>query len=180
MLRYAIGTFSDTFITTVGIDYKYKYINLDNQRVRLEIWDTAGQERFKAITRSYLRGAQGILCVYDVTDHVSFVHVENWMKQIKQFAGRQVDIVMVGNKCDLDERRAVSYEEGQKAAQKNGIEFFECSAKKEIRVDAAFEHLARKVLATQKKAEADGASSGGRGPRAPVNMNQRNNKKGCC
>lgn len=138
MLRYAIGTFSDTFITTVGIDYKYKYINLDSQRVRLEIWDTAGQERFKAITRSYLRGAQGILCVYDVTDHVSYVHVENWMKQIKQFAGRQVDIVMVGNKCDLEDRRAVTYEEGEKAAALNNIKFFECSAKKEIRVDEAF------------------------------------------
>jgi small GTP-binding protein len=97
----------------VGIDYKYKFIEIDGKKVRLEIWDTAGQERFKAITRSYLRGAQGILCVYDVTDSNSYEHVSSWMLQIKQYADLKVVKVLVGNKCDLEQRRAVKYEDGQ-------------------------------------------------------------------
>ena len=86
MLRYAQDMFSPTFITTVGIDYKYKFVTIDGKKIRLEIWDTAGQERFKAITRSYLRGAQGILLTYDVTDRKSFLHVDHWMSQIMQYA----------------------------------------------------------------------------------------------
>ena len=133
MLRYAQGTFSETFITTVGIDYKYKFIEIDGKKVRLEIWDTAGQERFKAITRSYLRGAQGILCVYDVTDSNSYDHVSSWMLQIKQYADLKVVKVLVGNKCDLEQRRAVKLEDGQNLAKKSDdIPFFECSAKQEI------------------------------------------------
>jgi len=97
----------------VGIDYKYKFIEIDGKKVRLEIWDTAGQERFKAITRSYLRGAQGILCVYDVTDSNSYEHVSSWMLQIKQYADLKVVKVLVGNKCDLEQRRAVKFEDGQ-------------------------------------------------------------------
>jgi len=147
MLRYAQGTFCETFITTVGIDYKYKFIEIAGKKVRLEIWDTAGQERFKAITRSYLRGAQGILCVYDVTDTDSFDHVSNWMLQIKQYADLKVEKVLVGNKCDLTGRRAVTTEDGRSLADKSDqIPFFECSAKTETNVQEAFETLARKVL----------------------------------
>ena len=97
----------------VGIDYKYKFIEIDGKKVRLEIWDTAGQERFKAITRSYLRGAQGILCVYDVTDSNSYEHVSSWMLQIKQYADLKVVKVLVGNKCDPEQRRTVKHEDGQ-------------------------------------------------------------------
>lgn len=147
MLRYAQGTFSETFITTVGIDYKYKFIEIDGKKVRLEIWDTAGQERFKAITRSYLRGAQGILCVYDVTDPASFDHVSNWMLQIKQYADLKVEKVLIGNKCDLTSRRAVTEEDGRQLAERSDrIPFFECSAKQETNVKEAFETLASKVL----------------------------------
>merc|ERR1719218_397177 len=151
MLRYAQGTFSETFITTVGIDYKYKFIEIDGKKVRLEIWDTAGQERFKAITRSYLRGAQGILCVYDVTDANSYDHVTNWMLQIKQYADLKVEKVLVGNKCDMTNKRAVTETDGQELARKNdNIPFFETSAKAGINVNTAFETLATTIL--QKKA----------------------------
>lgn len=154
MLRYAQGTFSETFITTVGIDYKYKFIEIDGKKVRLEIWDTAGQERFKAITRSYLRGAQGILCVYDVTDSNSYEHVSSWMLQIKQYADLKVVKVLVGNKCDLEQRRAVKFEDGKSlAAKSDEIPFFECSAKQETNVKEAFETLARLVLKKIDKSE---------------------------
>ena len=178
MLRYAQGTFSETFITTVGIDYKYKFIEIDGKKVRLEIWDTAGQERFKAITRSYLRGAQGILCVYDVTDSNSYDHVSSWMLQIKQYADLKVVKVLVGNKCDLEQRRAVKLEDGQNLAKKSDdIPFFECSAKQETNVKEAFETLAREVLKKIDRAEPAKPAGGVR-----VNEPQAGggSKQGCC
>mmetsp|Transcript_46959 Transcript_46959/g.69514 ORF Transcript_46959/g.69514 Transcript_46959/m.69514 type:complete len:204 (-) Transcript_46959:134-745(-) len=178
MLRYAQGTFSETFITTVGIDYKYKFIEIDGKKVRLEIWDTAGQERFKAITRSYLRGAQGILCVYDVTDSNSYEHVSSWMLQIKQYADLKVVKVLVGNKCDLEQRRAVKFEDGQNLAKKSDdIPFFECSAKQETNVKEAFETLAREVLKKNDRAE-PAKSSGVKVTDQPSNNNGQ--QKGCC
>ena len=97
----------------VGIDYKYKFIEIDGKNVRLEIWDTAGKERFKTITPSFLRGCQGILFVYDVTDSNSYEHVSSWMLQIKQYADLKVVKVLVGNKCDPEQRRTVKHEDGQ-------------------------------------------------------------------
>jgi Ras family len=84
LLRYASDHFSQTFITTIGIDFKIKNIDLDSKRIKLQIWDTAGQERFRTITTSYFRGAQGILLVYDVTDKKSFQSIRNWVAQIQQ------------------------------------------------------------------------------------------------
>ena len=83
LLRYANDSFSPTFITTIGIDFKIKQIHLDGKDIKLQIWDTAGQERFRTITTSYFRGAQGILLVYDVTDRGSFENIRNWVSQIQ-------------------------------------------------------------------------------------------------
>jgi len=83
LLRYANEAFSPTFITTIGIDFKIKNIQLGNKRIKLQIWDTAGQERFRTITTSYFRGAQGILLVYDVTDRATFLSIRNWVQQIQ-------------------------------------------------------------------------------------------------
>jgi Ras-related protein Rab-8A len=83
LLRYANEAFSPTFITTIGIDFKIKNIQLGGKRIKLQIWDTAGQERFRTITTSYFRGAQGILLVYDVTDRTTFLSIRNWVQQIQ-------------------------------------------------------------------------------------------------
>ena len=96
LLRYANDSFSPTFITTIGIDFKIKNIDVDGKRVKLQIWDTAGQERFRTITTSYFRGAQGILLVYDVTDRRSFESIRNWISQIQQHADVHVNKILVG------------------------------------------------------------------------------------
>ena len=83
LLRYANDSFSPTFITTIGIDFKIKNIQLEGKRIKLQIWDTAGQERFRTITTSYFRGATGILLVYDVTDRQTFTSIRNWVAQIQ-------------------------------------------------------------------------------------------------
>ncbi|KAJ8605746.1 hypothetical protein CTAYLR_008475 [Chrysophaeum taylorii] len=147
LLRYANDTFSSTFITTIGIDFKIKTIDLDGKRVKLQIWDTAGQEQFRTITRSYFRGAQGIVLVYDITDRGTFNSVRSWMAQINDHADAQVNRVLIGNKADFETARQVSTEEGQRLADEYGVKFFETSAKNDVNVTECFTTIAREAKA---------------------------------
>lgn len=180
LLRYANDSFSSTFITTIGIDFKIKNVEIDGTRIKLQIWDTAGQERFRTITTSYFRGAQGILLVYDVTDRRSFESIRNWISQIQQHADVHVNKILVGNKCDMLDDKVISTEEGQKLAQEFGIPFWECSAKTDINVDASFQGLA---AAVKDRLVADGVG----GPANKQGLNLKPGqpgaagaKKGCC
>jgi len=178
LLRYANDSFSPTFITTIGIDFKIKNVKVDDKRIKLQIWDTAGQERFRTITTSYFRGAQGILLVYDVCDRRSFESIRNWVSQIQQHADVHVNKLLVGNKCDMLDEKVVSTEEGKKLAKEFGIEFFECSAKNNINVEEAFMSIARGVK-NRLLREGGGGPSGVKG----MNLKGANapaNKKGCC
>lgn len=102
LLRYSDDSFTSSFITTIGIDFKIKSITIGESKVKLQIWDTAGQERFRTITTAYYRGAMGILLVYDVAEESSFSNVRNWMRQIEQNAAENVNRILIGNKCDVD------------------------------------------------------------------------------
>ncbi|KAL2663221.1 hypothetical protein AAZV13_02G084400 [Glycine max] len=126
LLRFSDGSFTTSFITTIGIDFKIRTIELDGKRIKLQIWDTAGQERFRTITTAYYRGAMGILLVYDVTDEASFNNIRNWIRNIEQHASDNVNKILVGNKADMDEsKRAVPTSKGQALADEYGIKFFE-------------------------------------------------------
>ncbi|KAG2389060.1 hypothetical protein C9374_014460 [Naegleria lovaniensis] len=129
LLRFSDDTFTTNFITTIGIDFKIRTIELDGKRVKLQIWDTAGQERFRTITTAYYRGAMGIMLTYDVTDEQSFLNIRNWMKNIEEHAADNVNKMLIGNKCDLIEKRVVEVERGQQLAKSYGIPFMETSAK---------------------------------------------------
>lgn len=147
LLRFAEDSFTSSFITTIGIDFKIKKVLIDGKWVKLQIWDTAGQERFRTITSAYYRGAMGILLVYDVTDEASFTNIRNWMKNIEQHASDNVVKVLVGNKSDMDEsKRAVSYSRGQALADEFKLQFFETSAKNNINVDQVFQSIARDIM----------------------------------
>ena len=93
LLRFSDDSFTTSFITTIGIDFKIKKLALDGKCCKLQIWDTAGQERFRTITNAYYRGAMGILLVYDVTDEGSFANIRNWMRNIEQNASDSVNKV---------------------------------------------------------------------------------------
>lgn len=178
LLRYANDHFSQTFITTIGIDFKIKNIDLDQKRIKLQIWDTAGQERFRTITTSYFRGAQGILLVYDVTDKKSFQSIRNWVGQIQQYADVHVNKILIGNKCDIADERVVSTEDGAQLAAEYGIQFFETSAKNDINVEKGFITIAREV---KNRLMADGGSGGTAKDKGAVPISAKPVKKsGCC
>jgi small GTP-binding protein len=142
LMRYAVDTFSPTYISTIGIDFKIKSIVIDNSKVKLQIWDTAGQERFRTITTSYYRGSHGVFIVYDVTDRESFSNIEKWLADINRLAPPEIAKILVGNKSDLADRRVVSTKDGQDLANKYNIKFFETSAKVGTNVNKTFEILA--------------------------------------
>ncbi|KAL0074637.1 ras family-domain-containing protein [Phycomyces blakesleeanus] len=145
LLRFSDDSFTPSFITTIGIDFKIRTIELDGKRIKLQIWDTAGQERFRTITTAYYRGAMGILLVYDVTDERSFANVRNWFSNIEQHASEGVNKILIGNKCDMVEKRVIAEEQGQELATELGIRFMETSAKANIGVEEAFFDLARDI-----------------------------------
>ena len=112
----------------------------------MQIWDTAGQERFKNITASYYKGGNGILVVYDITDRESFENLNSWLIEIEKNANKNVYKLLIGNKCDLEEKRKVSYQEGKDFAASNGMQFIETSAKADTKVKDAFELLTQEII----------------------------------
>ena len=132
--------------------------------MKLQIWDTAGQERFRTITTSYFRGAQGILLVYEVCDLSSFNAIKQWVEEISANADKQVNKILIGNKCDVDDSmRAVTRAQGEQLAKEYGMAFFETSAKKDIGVADAFSSIARQVVLRLSKDGAGGPRGGGGG-----------------
>uniref|UniRef100_A0A3P9P7X8 Ras-related protein SEC4 n=1 Tax=Poecilia reticulata TaxID=8081 RepID=A0A3P9P7X8_POERE len=128
-----------------GIDFKIRTIELDGKKIKLQIWDTAGQERFRTITTAYYRGAMGIMLVYDITNEKSFDNIKNWIRNIEEHASSDVEKMVLGNKCDINDKRQVSKDRGEKLALEYGIKFMETSAKANINVENAFLTLARDI-----------------------------------
>ena len=146
LLRFVDNQWSDLFVPTIGVDFKIRTMEIDNKNVKLQIWDTAGQERFKNITASYYRGAHGIFVVYDISDTVSFKNINNWLIEIEKNANKNVYKILVGNKCDLEDKRTVSYQQGKELAETYGMQFIETSAKSNTNVDEAFHLLGKEVM----------------------------------
>jgi len=146
-LRFVDDIWNDTFVPTIGVDFKIKTFEIDSKKIKMQIWDTAGQERFKNIIASYYRGAHGILLLYDVTDKDSFKNLSNWLIEIEKNASKNVLKVLIGNKCDLEEKRVISINQGKEFADTYGLKYIETSAKKNLNVTEAFETLGRELMA---------------------------------
>ncbi|KAM4619523.1 ras-related protein Rab-8B-like isoform 1-T1 [Polymixia lowei] len=116
LFRFSEDAFNTTFISTIGIDFKIRTIELNGKRVKLQIWDTAGQERFRTITTAYYRGAMGIMLVYDICNEKSFENIKNWIRNIEEHASSDVEKMILGNKCDMTDRRQVSKDRGEKVS----------------------------------------------------------------
>ena len=116
--RYAKNQYGGVYMTTVGIDFQDKIIEIEDKKVKLQIWNSAGQDRFRNIPKNYLESTQGFLLVYDITDKESFEKLDFWMELIKNNSQKNIKLVLVGNNCDLSDKRQVSIEEGEAFAKK--------------------------------------------------------------
>jgi Ras-related protein Rab-1A len=167
-LPAADDTYTESYISTIGVDFKIRTIELDGKTIKLQIWDTAGQERFRTITSSYYRGAHGIIIVYDITDRDSFDNVKQWLNEIDRYACENVNKLLVGNKSDLDSKRQVDFDEAKAFADERGIPFLETSAKSATNVEKAFLTMAgeiknRMAMVPSQDEAAKGAVSVGKG-----------------
>jgi len=158
LLRFADNSWTDTHISTIGVDFKIKTLEIDGKTVKLQIWDTAGQERFRTITSSYYRGAQGIILVYDCTDKESFNNVKQWIGEIERYACENVNKLLVGNKADLADERQVDTNVAKEFAESYGIPFIETSAKTSYNVEKCFVQMAaaiKKRMSSQSSSKSD-------------------------
>ncbi|GFW01357.1 ras-related protein Rab-14 [Trichonephila clavipes] len=130
---------------TIGVEFGTRIIEVCGQKIKLQIWDTAGQERFRAVTRSYYRGAAGALMVYDITRRSTYNHLSSWLTDARNLTNPNTVIFLIGNKCDLDAQRDVTYEEAKQFADENGLMFVEASAKTGENVEEAFLETAKKI-----------------------------------
>ncbi|CAK93535.1 unnamed protein product (macronuclear) [Paramecium tetraurelia] len=142
--RFCENQYTQSFVSTIGIDFKFRDLEVEGKLMRLQIWDTAGQERFRTITSTYFKGAMGVILVYAVNNLESFQNIQNWMNQVKQNACESVIVVLVANKSDLNDR-VVQYEQGKNLADSYGIKFFETSAKEGINIIDTFQCISKQI-----------------------------------
>ncbi|CAL8274150.1 unnamed protein product [Lota lota] len=155
LVRFKDGAFlAGSFISTVGIDFRNKVLDIDGVKVKLQIWDTAGQERFRSVTHAYYRDAHALLLLYDVTNKTSFDNTRAWLAEINEYAQEDVVLMLLGNKADSTHERVVKKEDGESLAKEFGVPFMETSARSGLNVELAFTALA-KALRHRSSAEAD-------------------------
>ncbi|KAL1108631.1 hypothetical protein V6Z11_D03G124400 [Gossypium hirsutum] len=170
-------SYLESYISTIGVDFKIRTVEQDGKTLKLQIWDTAGQERFRTITSSYYRGAHGIIIVYDVTDQASFNNVKQWLNEIDRYASGNVNKLLVGNKCDLTAKKVVSYETAKAFADELGIPFMETSAKNATNVEQAFMAMAGDI---KNRMASQPALNNARPPMVQIRGQPVNQKTGCC
>jgi len=180
LLRFADDTYTESYISTIGVDFKIRTIELEGKTVKLQIWDTAGQERFRTITSSYYRGAHGIIVVYDVTDQDTFGNVKQWLQEIDRYACEGVNKLLVGNKSDLTSKKVVEYTVAKEFADGLSIPFLETSAKNSTNVEQAFLTMAKQIKDRTGSAPVNAASNKATLKVGQGSSVQQTQSSGCC
>ncbi|EOA32592.1 hypothetical protein CARUB_v10015885mg [Capsella rubella] len=146
LLQFTDKRFKPVHNLTIGAEFGNRVVTVDGRSIKFHIWDTAGQETFRSITRSFYRRAVGALLVYDITRRETFKHVASWLEDVQQQVTQNMSIILIGNKCDLVRKRAISKEEGEEFAKQHGLLFLETSARTSQNVDEAFIKTAENIL----------------------------------
>ena len=150
IIRFTKNKFDETYLATIGIDYIYRIINIENKQYKLMYYDTAGEEKYKSIPKNYIKNMQGIILMYDITNKLSFDSIIDWISDVKEIKGENFPMILVGNKIDLNESREVTEEMGYELAEKNQIEFFETSNKDGTNIQEAGLEIVYKILSETK------------------------------
>ena len=145
LLRYIYNSFSDEFKTTVGVEFGAKNIEINKKVYRIQIWDTAGQENFRSIARAYYKNSVCACVVYDISSHSSFEDIQVWIDDCTKQTAKSVLLFLIGNKNDLNDKREVSYEEGEAYAKAHKMLFLEASAKTGHNINAIFERSVKQI-----------------------------------
>ena len=181
LMKFANNKFTEDYQATIGVEFGAKNIELNDQIYRIQIWDTAGQENFRSITRAYYKNSVCAMVVYDITSHATFEHVQNWIEDIKNQSPKTVLIILIGNKTDLEDKRAVSFDEGNDFAIKNGIIFSETSAKTGDGIEEIFLKSAKEIAKNMNEnyydltSETCGIKKGNIKRNSTKNLKQNNN-----
>lgn len=170
LLRFADDTFSESYISTIGVDFRFKTLTVDGKIVKLQIWDTAGQERFRTITSAYYRGADGVMLVFDKTSRDTYDHIPDWLDEINKYSETSIKVI-IGNKQDSAELMQVDEEAGKKFAESRNMHYIETSALSGNQVSLAFEIMARELISKK----AVGQQKGNKLASSKANKNL-----GCC
>ena len=150
IVRFCEGKFEEDSLTTIGLDSKVKFISRQDKKIQLQIWDTAGQERFRSLSKSWYKGADGILLMYDISNYDSFKHIKNWINDIKtniSIPFEKLALIVIGHKSDLpDDKRKVDKNDIQTFENSHGIKIIEASAKIDKNVNESMIALIDKML----------------------------------
>lgn len=138
LARFARNEFSLDSKATIGVEFQTRTMVIEHKSVKAQIWDTAGQERYRAVTSAYYRGAVGALLVYDITKRQTFEHIPRWLEELRSHADKNIVIMLIGNKTDLEDQRAVATEDAKEFAEKEGLFFLETSALEATNIETAF------------------------------------------
>ena len=172
LMRYSDDVFMETYLNTIGSDYKLKIVKLDNGKtIKVQLWDTAGQDKYRSIAKNYFKGSHGILLLYDITSQTSFDNIRGWITDIKEEADENVIIFLLGNKIDLTEERKITKEKGEQLAKEFNVPFFEVSAKSGKNANEVFKTLYGKINESYDEFDRQRSTK--------IIKKQKNNKK-CC
>ena len=151
--RYAKNTFKPNHEITIGCEFMAKNIRLKDKIIRIQIWDTAGQESFRSITRSYYKNSTCAFIVYDITFKKTFDNVIIWLNECRDMCYKNILICLIGNKIDLEDKREVTFEDGENFAKENNLLFFETSAKNGYNINEIFLETAKILMNKIEKGE---------------------------
>lgn len=190
--RFSRNQFNPDSKSTIGVEFATKTLEIDGKTIKAQIWDTAGQERYRAITSAYYRGAIGALLLYDISASLTFNSLSRWLKELRENADSNMVVMLVGNKCDLTETRAVTEDEGVEFAKSKDLMFIETSARDSTNVQEAFTQLINEIVSRLAASDMDGENLDANGSPATLSKNtktvsisnpdenENQKKKGCC
>ena len=182
MSKYIHNKFNYTSKATIGVEFGTKIVTIDNKKIKAQIWDTAGQERYKSITSAYYKGAKGALIVYDITNKSTFESVDKWVQDLNSYGDKNLTLLLVGNKSDLEDKRQIVKEDGEEKAKSFNLGFIETSACSGDNIDQAFDIMLKEVLkkyVVENDINDELEASGGKN----IELDKKDNKtkkKKCC